>query len=106
MELLNLIISKSADKNAPFCEHRIKGKNSPWITEEFLIAIRERDFLLKRASISKDLADWTVFKTKRNTTNKLKNSLKQSFYSNAFKESKDNPKDLWKKVKQLIPDQS
>ena len=50
--------------------------------------------------------DWKAFKRKRNSTNKLKNSLKQTFYHDSFQESKDNPKELWKKVKQLIPDPS
>ena len=68
--------------------------------------IRERDFLLKRASLTQNPDDWKAFKRKRNSTNKLKNSLKQTFYHDSFQDFKGNPKELWKKVKQLIPDQS
>ena len=68
--------------------------------------IRERDFLLKRASLTQNPDDWKAFKRKRNSTNKLKNSLKQTFYHDSFQESKDNPEELWKKVNQLIPDKS
>ena len=69
--------------------------------KEFLNAIRERDFLLKRASLTQNPDDWKAFKDKRNSTNKLKNTLKQTFYHDSFQDSKDNPKELWKKVKQL-----
>ena len=39
------IVNNEADKNAPFCEHKIKGKNSSWINEEFLNAmpVMEKD---------------------------------------------------------------
>ena len=39
----------------------------------------------------------------------MKDSRKQNFYHSSFQESKDNPRELWelwKKVKELIPDKN
>ena len=36
--------------------------------------------------------------------NKLKNSRKGTHYRNALRKNRDNPKELWKKVKEFIPD--
>jgi len=74
--IFNSIVSEISDKHAPFCQKGIKGNCSPWINEEFLIALRERDYLLKVASRSQSQADWTIFKKKRNAVNKLKNRLR------------------------------
>jgi len=41
-----------------------------------MIATRERNYLLKIATNSKDLVDWKKFRQKRNSVNRLKNYLK------------------------------
>jgi hypothetical protein len=85
-----------ADQHAPFRERKVKGKTSPWITDELIKAIKERDYLLKVAARSKDQANWVAYKRKRNSVNKLKNSLKGTHYQNAFRENRDNPGTLEK----------
>ena len=105
-EIFNTNLLAAADKLAPVIQRRVKGKHSPWITEDLIKAIRERDYLLKRASISKDAIDWDAFKRKRNSVTRLKNELKGTYYRNALRENKNKPKELWKKVKEFIPDGS
>jgi hypothetical protein len=87
-------------------QHRIKGKSSPWINNEFINAVNERDYLLKVAATSKDPVDWKNFRQKRNFVNRLKNQLKSSHYRNSIREIRDDPKKLLRKVKELIPDAS
>ena len=53
----------------------------PWVTEDFIIAIRERDFLCKKAKKTKSILDWEDFKQKRNHVNRLKNRLKNEYYN-------------------------
>ena len=106
VDIFNQILLEIADKHAPVREHRIKGQNAPWITDDFLSAIRERDFLLKKATKFNRTEDWNDFRKKRNNVNKLKNNLKRTYYNRTLRESKNNPRELWKKIRELIPDQA
>ena len=38
--------------------------------------------------------------------NRLKTRLRNSYYRNEVNKSRDNPKKLWKKIKELIPDKT
>ena len=60
-----------------FASTELKEKTL-WINEKFLNAIRERDFFSKEHHCQNP-DDWKAFKRKRNSTNKLKNTLKQTF---------------------------
>ena len=53
-------IETVVEKHAPFvtyCIYKIKGKMEAWVTDDFLQAIKERNFLL-RASAAKNQKKW------------------------------------------------
>jgi len=66
------ITNKITDMNAPLVSHRISSKTPPWITDEFRREIKERDFLKKKAVRTTCNEDWKIFKSKRNSVNRLK----------------------------------
>jgi len=78
----------------PAIEKRMKGRGNPWTSEDLLMAIRERDYLLKNASTSKLEADWKAYKYSRNRTNKIKTNTKAEYYKNPLRDLKDKPKEL------------
>jgi len=84
-------------------EKRIKGKGNPWLNEEVLRAIKERGFLKKTVSYSKRESDWVKYKKSRNKVNRIKNKIKGSYYKHTFRELRDKPKELWKKVREFMP---
>ena len=55
-----------------------------WFTNDFLKAIRERDFLNKNAKKNKSINDWQNFKLKRNHINKMKSKAKQKYYNKSL----------------------
>ena len=99
----NKILSDILDIHAPIRTQKIKGNSPQWINDELLRSIRERDFLKKKASKTKTLQDWAIFKEKRNNVNNLKKRLKDQHYNNKLKELKSQPKQLWKTLKELVP---
>ena len=101
--VLNSIVNSVAEKHAPMISIKIKGNTEAWVTPEFLAAIKERDFLKKRASKSKTITDWQIFKLKRNQVTRMKNKLKQEYFNSLLAEQSKRPKDLWKTLKQLVP---
>ena len=100
----NETVNRVAKKHAPFVSLRIKGRAEAWVTPEFLLAIKERDFWKKKSVKSKSITDWAVFKEKRNQVNNMKCRLKQEFYNESLSRDKTNPKKLWKSLKNLVPD--
>ena len=104
--IFNQNICKIADSHAPFISIRVKGKSEPWVNEELRSAIKHRDHLHKVSSISKDSSDWKRFKIARNKVNKLKSSVKGKYYNDKIVDLKQKPKELWKEIKQLLPDSS
>ena len=102
----NNIVSEIADRHALLSHKKVKGKAAGWINEDFLTAIKEHDYLLKVASLSRKPSDWSAFKRRQNYVNKLKSRLKGGYYANEIDNTRDDPKKLWKRIKQLIPDKN
>ena len=46
-EVFNSNVKTVAEKHAPFVTYKIKGKIETWVTDDFLQAIKERNFLKK-----------------------------------------------------------
>ena len=67
------LLASVTDKHAQL--RRVKNKWSPWITNELLREIHERDFLKKKAASTNDPSIWNQFKDARN---KAKNSAKKA----------------------------
>lgn len=104
--IFNAIVSQISEIHAPLSHFKIKGNSCPWLNNELLASIRERDYLLKVASQSQKPDDWINFRKKRNFVNKLKLDLKSTFYANEVDQARDDPKKLWNKIKNLIPNQT
>ncbi|XP_057295887.1 uncharacterized protein LOC130624320 [Hydractinia symbiolongicarpus] len=105
-EKLNKNVKTVADKHAPFKTHRFSGRVEAWVTDELIIAIKERDFLKRKASKTKSIIDWEAFKQKRNQVIGLKNRLKNEYYNDVLQDFQKRPKQLWKTIKKLVPDKS
>ena len=57
--------------------YRFSGRVEAWATDELIIAIKERDFLKRKASKTKSIIDWEAFKQKRNQNRSQKSTQKQ-----------------------------
>ena len=88
-------------KHAQILTRRMSAANPPWVNDELIDAIRERDFRKKKAAKSGLLSDWNIFKQTRNTVTNLKNRLKRDYYQNKIIENRKN--DLWKTIKNILP---
>ena len=50
----------------------MKGKTEAWVTDELMKAIKESNYLHKKAKNLKSIVDWNDFTKKRNQVNKIK----------------------------------
>ena len=87
---------------APSKEVRIKYHSEPWITAEILDSIRERDSWLHRSRNDKHEPEhYENYRTLRNKVQNNIRSAKRHYMIDKIDENKDNPKQLWKHLKDL-----
>ncbi|XP_071959528.1 uncharacterized protein [Antedon mediterranea] len=96
------IIIKVIDSIAPIKKVRLKQNIAPWFTSEIANEIKVRDTLLKK--FKKDKSNLDIYKyycASRNKAQRLIKKAKSNYFLNKIDENKDNPKKLWKTLKQL-----
>ena len=80
---------------------RIRNKSSAWINSDIKREMHARDLLKKRAIKSNNPGDWALYKTKKNSVNKLILNTKKSFYRNKIDKSSGDSKSTWKIINEL-----
>ena len=96
------IFNKNIDDDAPFRKKMIKNRTEPWINNEILELMRERDKALHYKNRNKANTELKEkFNKLRNTVTTKCRQAKNSYYSNKIEEHKDNPNQLWKHLKSL-----
>ena len=73
---------------------------------KLLLLIKERDHAKIISARSGREEDWLTYKKLRNKVNNKKNQEKKNYYNVIIENSKDDPKQMWKKLKELVPDKS
>ena len=97
------IISSCFDKLAPIIKKRIRGKPSPWLTDEIKKAMNTRDILLRKSRKTKFESDIIAYRKKRNEVNSLLNKAKQAYYKDLLNETSNNLDSFWSVIKKLYP---
>ena len=91
------------DKLAPVIKKRIRGKPSPWLTDELKKAMNIRDMLLRKSRKTKSASDISAYKKKRSELNSLLNKSKQAYYRDLLNETSNNLDSFWNVIKKLYP---
>ena len=68
--------------------------------------MKERDAAKAKAARTKKVDDWNEFKWLRNKVTDTKLVEKRNYNSETLNETKGNPKQMWKKLKELVPTKS
>ncbi|KAK3915830.1 RNA-directed DNA polymerase from mobile element jockey, partial [Frankliniella fusca] len=100
VEMFNGILLKIYDEHAPFKSFVCKHQPKPWVTQEIVSVIKQRDMAYKRYRRSRTQCDLVVYKSLRNTVNRIRRDAKMKYALTVFNSSK-SPKDLWQSLKNL-----
>jgi len=90
-----------ANRHAPLRKKRVRHTISPWLTDDIVKAMRERDDVKKRASKSKSPKLWDEYRSLRNSVNSMIKRSKKNFINDEI-QSKD-PKKIWKGLRHIVP---
>lgn len=90
------------DSVAPIKEVRIKQRSEPWMTNDILVNIRERDFWLTKFKKNQHMSEYYEnYCRLRNQIQRDIKHAKRDFMLNKIEDNKFNPKKLWQCLKSL-----
>ena len=92
---------KIINKVTPLRQIRVKQRSSAWFDKVIHDAIKTREKALKNVHRTKNHDDFILYKQTRNKTQELIRDAKSTHYKNDISNNKDNPKKLWKTLKEL-----
>ncbi|CAB4022001.1 Hypothetical predicted protein, partial [Paramuricea clavata] len=92
------------NNHAPLKTKRVKRVNQPeWFSCEISEAIKKRNYLHHCAISTNTPLSWQYYRTARNRVVHLIRDAKRTFYTNSINANLDNPKNLWKIIRNLAP---
>ena len=100
--MCNKIIS-IADQMCPLKSYKVAQAKDPWITNEVLEMIKDKDRLLRKAKKHKLAADWENAKLARNNTNAVIQQAKTNFIRENLNEHHDDSKKFWQNIYTILP---
>ena len=82
-----------------------RQQQNPWLTKRLLISIKNKQKLFKTCFLHGNNFQKTVYRKYSNKLTRVKSLLKKLYYNQAFSRRKNNPRELWKLIKSVIPSQ-
>ena len=96
-------ILKKANELCPMKKLRVNAQREPWITNEAIEAIRDKDRVLRKAKKSGKVEDWELARRVRNQVGRDLENLRADFLKRQQENNPDNPKKFWKNITSIFP---
>ena len=96
-------IREHLNRVAPQKEFRVKEVREPWVTNEILEEIKDKDRVLREARQSGLAGDFVRARMERNRVGRLIEQAKADFLKDQQEELVDDPKKFWRLVKSILP---
>lgn len=91
------------NKHAPVRRKIIRGVKCPWLQAATKKLMNECDFVLRKARRSGTEVDWSKYRRLRNQVSNRIKIEKHRYQRNKISDNMDNPKSLWKMMKNIFP---
>ena len=92
------------DIQMPFKARRVKIQHQPeWFSASISFAIKQRNDLHRRAIRYNTELHWREYRLARNQVVHLIRKAKRDFYRNSINCNLDDPKNVWKIIRNLAP---
>ena len=89
---------------APQKEFKVKEICEPWVTNELLEEIKDKDRIFREARRTGEAEDLNRARVARNRVGRIVNHAKANFLKDQQEELADDPKKCWRLVKTIVPD--
>ena len=99
-------ILKVLDIMCPYKKYNVKQVKDPWISNEILECIHDKDRLLSRAKHINDPNDWKIARRRRNEVKNLTKRAKANFINDNLENYRNDSKKFWKSLSDILPTKS
>ena len=102
----NTLFNEVQDKHAPIRKVRIRGRLSPYITDEIRELMKSRDRRRKIARKTRNPDAWAAYKNLRNDVKREIRSAERAFAADQITSNPNNSSQLCKTIRSFIPKKS
>ena len=99
----NVYFFTVVNKHIPLCHKRIRKNACPWITDDIVDLMKQRDNVHRAALLSKEDELWRSYRTLKNKVTHIIRKGKKEFHCNSIHENRGNSRNIWKCLKHVIP---
>ena len=102
-ETIEGLVRQYLNDSCPQKLFKVKAAGEPWVTNEIIEQIKDKDRALRIARRSNKKEDWVSAKLERNIVGRLVEQAKAEFLREQQIELGDDPKKFWRIVKSIVP---
>ena len=102
-DLMLLNISDSLDNICPLKNSKIKKYKEPWLSQELLELIKDKDIYLKKAKRTKLPNDWEIARRYRNDCLAKIRKAKADFVKSELDINSNDSNKIWKNIHDILP---
>ena len=96
-------IVRQANAQCPIRNFRVKAQREPWITNEAIEAIKDKDRLLKKAKRTRSEQDWEIARRARNHKGRDMENLRADYLKREQEAFAGDPKRFWANISSIFP---
>ena len=96
-------IKESLDELCPLKTFKIKKYKEPWLNQELLELIKDKDIYLKKAKRTRLQRDWDVARRYRNDCLAKIRKAKSEYIKSELDFNKNDSKKFWKNIHEILP---
>ena len=94
---------EQANLMCPSKKYKVKAAREPWITNEAIEAIKDKDRLMRRAKRTRNEVDWANARQSRNRVGRDLENLRAEFLKRQQEAYTADPKKFWRIISSIIP---
>ena len=101
--IMENIIRTEIDNMCPIKIFKVSKSRDPWISNEILEEIRDKDNALRRARRTSNAEHYNFAKSERNRVGKLVDKARANFFEDEERHNRRDPKRFWHNVSSILP---
>ena len=101
-EMLDIFMQE-AEKMCPVRQYTIRNSKPPWLTNELIEQMKDRDYFYCKAKRTNNEDDWNIAKFHRNQVNFNIRKAKADFVKEQLRNNEGNSARFWRTIKQIMP---
>ena len=102
-DIMERFVEEEIERMCPLKSFKARKAKEPWITNEALEYIRDKDKALKKARRTGKAEDWEVARRERNRIGRDLELLRADYLKNQQEIYKGDPKKFWRSIQSVIP---